>query len=71
MMEGSQVVTARVLSVRAAAAGRTGRVSVRGATVEVALDLVPEVRVGDRVLVHAGVALSVVREDRGSGDREA
>jgi hydrogenase maturation factor len=38
-------------------------VSVRGAMVEVALDLVPEAGEGDTVLVHAGVALSIVRED--------
>jgi hydrogenase maturation factor len=39
-----------------------GRVSVRGARVEVALDLVPDAGPGDAVLVHAGVALAIVRE---------
>ncbi len=70
-MDGSHVVTARLLSVEDGPDGRRGRVSVRGATVEVALDLVPEARVGDSVLVHAGVALSRVREGSSSSDREA
>jgi len=49
-----------------------GRVSVRGATVEVVLDLVPAAGVGDTVLVHAGVALSTLREGGGpAGDGEA
>jgi hydrogenase maturation factor len=38
-------------------------VSVRGAQVEVALDFVPEARAGDSVLVHAGVALSLLRDE--------
>ncbi len=71
MMDGSHVVTAQLLSVEDGPDGRRGRVSVRGATVEVALDLVPEARVGDSVLVHAGVALSLVRERAAAADREA
>ena len=71
MMDGWLVVTGRVVSLQTAPGGRSGRVSVRGATVEVALDLVPEAVVGDSVLVHAGVALSLVREGAGCGDREA
>ncbi len=42
--------------------GRSGRVSVRGAQVEVALDLVPEATEGDSVLVQAGVALALLRD---------
>ena len=42
--------------------GRQVVVSVRGARVDVAADLVPEARIGDSVLVHAGVALSVLQE---------
>ena len=45
--------------------------SVRGARVEVALDLVPAAREGDVVLVHAGVALSVVREGDAAPGRDA
>ncbi|HXY39049.1 MAG TPA: HypC/HybG/HupF family hydrogenase formation chaperone [Vicinamibacteria bacterium] len=71
MMDGSLVVTGRVLSVEEAPFGRCGRVSVRGATVEVALDLVPAAGVGDVVLVHAGVALSLLRDGGESVDREA
>jgi hydrogenase expression/formation protein HypC len=41
---------------------RTGRVSFGGIVKEVSLACVPEVRVGDHVLVHAGMALSVVDE---------
>jgi hydrogenase maturation factor len=72
MMEGTLVYTGRIVEVRDGPAGVVGRVSVRGARVEVALDLVPEARAGDDVLVHARVALSIVREDAdaGEGDRD-
>ncbi|MGE5124961.1 MAG: HypC/HybG/HupF family hydrogenase formation chaperone [Betaproteobacteria bacterium] len=62
-MDGPLVFSGRLVALREGASGRTGRVSVRGATVEVALDLVPEAREGDGVLVHAGVALSVLRDE--------
>jgi hydrogenase expression/formation protein HypC len=39
---------------------RTGRVSFSGVVKEVSLACVPEARVGDYVLVHVGMALSVV-----------
>jgi hydrogenase maturation factor len=61
-MDGTHVFTARVASTRPGPQGRLGRVSVGGARVEVALDLVPEAGEGDTVLVHAGVALAVVRD---------
>lgn len=60
MMEGTHVFTGRVVEIREDSSARVGRVSVRGACVDVALDLVPGARTGDDVLVHAGVALSVV-----------
>lgn len=63
MTDGTLVFTGRVASVVDGPEGRVGRVSVRGAKVDVALDLVPEAREGDTVLVHAGVALSIVREE--------
>ena len=66
MSDGPLVFTARLVEVHETAEGRAGRVSVRGARTEVALDLVPEAREGDTVLVHAGVALSLVK-DAGSG----
>jgi hydrogenase maturation factor len=68
MMEGTLVCTARVVEVRDGPDGLVGRVSVRGAQVEVALDFVPEARAGDDVLVHAGVALSVVKDPAETGD---
>ena len=61
-MNEAPVFTARIVELRAGASGRVGRVSVRGARTEVLLDLVPEARAGDTVLVHAGVALSLVRD---------
>jgi hydrogenase maturation factor len=62
MTDGPLVFAARLVEVRETAEGRVGRVSVRGARTEVALDLVSEAREGDTVLVHAGVALSLVKE---------
>jgi hydrogenase maturation factor len=67
MMEGTLVYTGRLVEVREGPAGRVGRLSVRGARTEVALDFVPEARAGDDVLVHAGVALSIV-ETAETGD---
>lgn len=66
-MEGTLVYTGRIVEVRDGPAGLVARVSVRGARAEVVLDLVPEARAGDDVLVHAGVALSIVR-DPAAGD---
>jgi len=63
MMDGPAVVVGRVVEVREGPAGREGRVSVRGARVQVAFDLLPEARVGDTVLFHAGVALARLREE--------
>ena len=42
---------------------RTGRVSFGGAVKEVSLACVPEARVGDYVLVHVGLALSIVDQE--------
>jgi hydrogenase maturation factor len=66
MMEGTHVYTARIVEVREDPGGLVGRVSLRGARAEVALDLVPEAREGDAVLVHAGVALTIVGGPDGS-----
>lgn len=41
---------------------RTGRVDFGGLIREVSLALVPEAQKGDHVLVHAGMALSVIDE---------
>jgi hydrogenase maturation factor len=61
MSEGPAVFAARVVEVQEGPDGRVGRVSVRGARTAVVLDLVPEAKAGDTVLVHAGVALALVR----------
>ncbi|MEZ4830356.1 MAG: HypC/HybG/HupF family hydrogenase formation chaperone [Bacteroidia bacterium] len=42
---------------------RAGKVSFNGIVKEVSLALVPEALPGDYVLVHAGVAISVVDEE--------
>ena len=58
---------------------RTARVLFGGITKETNLELVPEAKEGDYVLVHVGVALSVVDEEEaqktlkfleGSGDMD-
>ncbi len=67
MMEGPLVLTGRLVAVRDGPEGRQGRVSVRGAEIEVALDLVAGAEVGQSVLVHAGVALALVRGDEAEG----
>ncbi len=57
------VYEGRITALRAEGSGRVATLSVRGARVEVAADLVPEAAVGDTVIVHAGVALGIA--DRG------
>jgi hydrogenase expression/formation protein HypC len=42
---------------------RFGKVSFGGIMKEVNLSMVPEAKVGDYVLVHVGVAISIVDED--------
>jgi hydrogenase expression/formation protein HypC len=42
--------------------GREGSVDMGGAEKSVGLDLVPEARAGDFVLVHAGMAIHVIDE---------
>ncbi|MBI4865242.1 MAG: HypC/HybG/HupF family hydrogenase formation chaperone [Candidatus Riflebacteria bacterium] len=42
--------------------GLIARVDFGGVTREVAMDLLPEVRVGDYVIVHAGYAIQMVDE---------
>ena len=41
---------------------RTGTVSMAGAPREIGLDLVPEARPGDFVLIHAGMAIELLDE---------
>jgi hydrogenase expression/formation protein HypC len=54
-------IPGEVLSIEQDAQGLLrGRVSFGGVVREVSLDLVPEARVGDYVVVHVGFALSVI-----------
>jgi hydrogenase expression/formation protein HypC len=46
---------------------RSGRVDFAGVVREVSLAAVPEAGVGDYVIVHAGVALSVLDEEEARG----
>jgi hydrogenase maturation factor len=61
--DGPGVVVGRVVELHEGPAGLVGRVSVRGARVEVAFDLLPGARVGDSVLLHAGVALARLQDE--------
>ncbi|MFN8039041.1 MAG: HypC/HybG/HupF family hydrogenase formation chaperone [Acidimicrobiales bacterium] len=56
-------VPGQVTSIDDAAALATGIVDFGGARREVCLAFVPEVQVGDHVLVHVGFALSVLDPD--------
>ena len=57
-------VPGKVVSIREDPLGMTmGKVSFGGITKEVCLAYVPEVRVGEYVIVHVGFAISKVDED--------
>ncbi len=56
-------VPGKIVSISDGDAGsRTGKVDFGGIAKEVSLDFVPEVQVGDYVIVHVGFALSKVDE---------
>ena len=52
-------VPAKVIEIRDA----MGKVELSGVTRDVSLMLLPEAKVGDYVLVHAGFAMQIVEED--------
>ena len=57
-------VPGKVVSIEENPAGMSmGKVSFAGITKEVCLAYVPEVKVGEYVIVHVGFALSVLDED--------
>jgi len=57
-------VPGKVISIEPNPMGMTmGRVNFSGITKEVCLAYVPEVQVGDYVIVHVGFAISTVDED--------
>ena len=49
---------------------RTGKVDLAGITKEINLELVPEAKVDDYVLIHVGVALSIVNEEEANNTLE-
>ena len=55
-------VPGQIKSLRGEGLERTGRIDFGGVTREVALATVPEATIGDFVLVHAGIALTVLDE---------
>ena len=53
-------VPGKVESIEGTGLAATGRVSFAGVRREVSLACVPEVKIGDFVMVHVGLALSIV-----------
>lgn len=53
-------IPGKVLEIEASIGGRIGRVQFGGIVRQVQFTFVPEVRVGDFVMVHVGFAISVV-----------
>ncbi len=43
--------------------GHEGKVEMAGSSITVNLDLVPEVKSGDYVLIHAGMAIEILQEE--------
>ena len=62
------LVIGRIVRLEEDAHGRWALLSVRGACVEVAADLVPALAVGDEVLVEARVVLGRIDEHAPDGD---
>jgi len=50
---------------------RTGRINFSGITREISLAYVPEARVNDYVIVHAGFAISVLDEEEAKAGLQA
>ncbi|MHB9133709.1 MAG: HypC/HybG/HupF family hydrogenase formation chaperone [Armatimonadota bacterium] len=55
-------VPGKIMSITGDELSRTGKVSFGGVLKEINLSYVPEAQVGNYVMVHVGVALSVVDE---------
>lgn len=49
----------------------TGKIDFSGVTKEVSLAYVPEAKIGDYVIVHAGFALSIVDEEEAQASLQA
>jgi hydrogenase expression/formation protein HypC len=55
-------IPGKVLDINTTDSPRMGKVSFGGIKKEICLDLVPEVQIGNYVIVHVGFALSVMDE---------
>lgn len=66
-------VPGRIISISAAAdpLARTGRIDFSGVTRDISLAYVPEAKVADYVIVHAGFALSVLDQEDARGSLQA
>ena len=56
-------IPGKVVEMNASVSPMMGKVSFGGIKKEVCLELVPEVRIGDYVIVHVGFALNILNED--------
>ncbi len=65
-----QFFTGQIVEIYEADGMRMGKLRVGGALTRVALALLPEARVGDTVLVHAGVAVSKIESDKISPEKQ-
>jgi len=59
-------IPGKVLEINTAASPILGKVSFGGIKKEICLELVPEVKVGDYVIVHVGFAISIIDEQEAS-----
>jgi hydrogenase expression/formation protein HypC len=64
-------IPGRVLDISGEDVNRAGRVDFAGVVRQVSLAAVPEARVGDYVIVHAGFALHILDEDEARATLEA
>jgi hydrogenase expression/formation protein HypC len=55
-------VPGKIVSIQNIAGFITAEVDIAGTTRKVSLDMLPEAKVGDYVLVHAGYALQIIDE---------
>lgn len=55
-------VPGKILEITELAGFRTAKVDIAGTTRQVSLDMLPEAKVGDYILVHAGYGMQVIDE---------
>jgi hydrogenase maturation factor len=64
------LVVGRIVRLQDSTDGRWALLSVRGACLEVAADLVPALAVGDQVLVEAGVVIGRIDDPAADGEED-